>query len=388
LFLTAKQIHNGHGWLPQGSVIEFADNGVIVAVSDAPNEDAVFYEGVLVPGFVNAHCHLELSHLKGFIPEHTGLIPFLKNIPKHRNDFTDEQKKIARHSAYHELLGNGVVAIGDIVNTNESLDIRALDKLNYYTFVESIGFNEANAEKSFEYAVGLYNTFAAQHRGEKLLKQAVVPHAPYSVSSSLFRLIDMHRNDVLISIHNQESEEENRYYASKEGAVLDLFNSLGIDDSFFYPTGRSSIQSYLEWMSSHHPFIFVHNTYTKHLDVQYAHSRIDEVYWCLCPNANLYIENKLPDINMFISEGAKICIGTDSLASNHQLSILAELCTIRQRYPRIEWETLLTWATYNGACALQMKNVIGSIEVDKSPGILQLTGLEQAGIQPSVKRII
>ncbi len=387
-FLTAKQIHNGRTWLPENSVIEVADDGTVVAIGNGPNDAAIFYEGILAPGFVNAHCHLELSHMKGLIPEHTRLIPFLKNIPQHRNDFTDAQKQAAREHAYNELVENGVVAVGDIANTSETLDVRTRDKLHFYTFVESIGFNEANAQRSFDNALQVYGAFAAQRSNDKVLRQSIVPHAPYSVSSSLFRLIDMHRKDVIISIHNQESDEENAYYASKEGAVNDLLLTLGIDDSFFYPTGRSSIQSYLEWMSQHHPFIFVHNTYTKHLDVQYAHSRLDETYWCLCPNANMYIENKLPDINMFISEGANICIGTDSLASNHRLSVLSELVCIKKHYPHLDWARLLTWATLNSARALQMEDIVGTIEPGKKPGIIQLTGLDDTGIDAQVKRVI
>ena len=382
-FITASRIHNGHNWLPEGTTIEVADDGTVIAIHDKPNEETVVYDGVLAPGFVNAHCHLELSHMKGLVPEHTGLIPFLKTIPRHRNDFTDEQKKAARHNAYDELVQNGVVAVGDIANTTDTLDIRALGKLNFYTFVETIGFTEANAQRAFGFAVSTYETFAAQ-QGERL-KQAIIPHAPYSVSSPLFRLIDAHAGDVVISIHNQESEEENKFYTKKEGGVRDLLQTLGVDDSFFTPTGLSSLQSYLQWLSPTHPFIFVHNTYTRRQDVQFAHSRLKDVYWCLCPNANLYIENTLPDIEMFISENANICIGTDSLASNHQLSILSELSTIKERYPALRWETLLTWGTSNGARALQMEH-IGTIEAGKKPGVVQIIGMESDA--PKVKRII
>ena len=385
-FLTANKIHNGHHWLPAGSVIEVADDGTILSVDNKQHPEAIHYEGILAPGFVNVHCHLELSHMKGLVPEHTGLIPFLKTIPRHRNDFTDEQKKTARHNGYHELLKNGTVAIGDISNTTDTLDIRAQDQMHYYTFVESIGFTEANAARAFDFALRTYDLFAAQDTGKMPLKQAIIPHAPYSVSSALFRLIDTHKHDVVISIHNQESEEENKFYMQKEGHVRDLLHTLGIDDSLFTPSGRSSLQSYLEWLSPTHPFIFVHNTFTKLEDVKHAHNMLNEVYWCLCPNANLYIENTLPDIDMFISESATICIGTDSLASNHQLSILSELQSIKQHYPHINWETLLKWATHNGSCALQMQDVIGTIEAGKKPGIIQITGDDE--IYTSVKRII
>jgi aminodeoxyfutalosine deaminase len=387
-FLTAKQIHNGSGWLPPGSVIEVSDDGTIVSVSDRPQPDPIFYDGVLTPGFVNAHCHLELSHLKGVVPEHTGLIPFLQHIPRHRNDFTDEQKQAARLTAYRQLLDNGIVAVGDIANTTDTLDVRALDQLHCTTFVEAIGFTEVNAPRAFRFAQQTYDAFAAQGPKGKLLRQSIVPHAPYSVSSSLFRLIDEHKAASLISIHNQESREEDSYYVSKTGLVPDLLHSLGIDDSFFSPSGLSSLQSYLPWLSPAHPVILVHNTYSSVHDVRFAHSRMPNAYWCLCPNANLYIENTLPDIDMLISEGANICIGTDSLASNHRLCILSELRSIKDRYSHISWETLISWATGNGAAALQMQHIIGTIEPGKKPGILQLTGLDQPGTLPTVTRIV
>ena len=385
-FLTADKIHNGHQWLPVGTVLAVAADGTILSVQQVPHPDAVHYDGVLTPGFVNVHCHLELSHMKGMVPEHTGLIPFLKTIPKHRNDYTDEQKKAARMAGHNELLQNGIVAVGDIANTTDTLDTRALDQLHYQTFVESIGFTEANAVRAFGFATQTYDAFAAQAGTTKKLQQAIIPHAPYSVSSALFRLIDAHKPGV-ISIHNQESREEDKYYLRKEGDVRDLLHTLGIDDTLFSPTGRTSLQSYLDLFSPEHPFIFVHNTYTSRDDVQYAHHKLKQAYWCLCPNANLYIENALPDIDMLVSEHARVCVGTDSLASNHQLSVLAELQSIKQYYPHLSWETLLMWGTSNGASALHMADVIGTIEPGKRPGILHISNLETT-TQAIINRII
>src|ERR1700744_554791 len=101
-FLTAEKIHNGLGWLPDGTVIETDAEGQIITLHSGNTgiKDVVFFDGILTPGFVNVHCHLELSHMKGVIPEHTSLIPFLQNVTFHRNDFSDEQKVTARHDAY------------------------------------------------------------------------------------------------------------------------------------------------------------------------------------------------------------------------------------------------------------------------------------------------
>jgi cytosine/adenosine deaminase-related metal-dependent hydrolase len=384
-FITAGRIHDGQRWLPSGTTIELSADGTVISLHAEPNEETITYGGILTPGFVNVHCHLELSHMKGLVPEHTSLIPFLKTIPQHRNDFTDEQKREARHNAYAELVANGVVALGDIANTTDTLDVRALDKLHVQTFVEALGFNEANAQRSFDWSMRSYADFKVQSAKQKTLRQAIVPHAPYSVSSALFKLIATFGENKLSCIHNQESPEENKYFLSKEGHVRDLLSALGIDDSSFVPSGKTSLQTYLNWMSADKPIIFVHNTYSTAQDIEFARNYLSQSYWCLCPNANLYIENHLPDIDMLIGEGLAICIGTDSLASNHQLSVLAELQTIRRHYPHVDWETLLTWATANGARALQMQDIVGTISPGKQPGILRLNGLDTGS--PIVERL-
>lgn len=385
MLLTAHKIHDGRKWLPAGTVIETNSAGEIVALHRGEMEGAQFFDGILAPGFVNVHCHLELSHMKGVIPEHTGLIPFLQQVMMHRSGFGDEQRKAARHEAFDAMYNNGVVAVGDISNVTDTMDLRALDKMHFHTFIESIGFSET-PQKQFSFATGTYAAFAQQASVTKRLSQSIVPHAPYSVSHTLFGLIDKFDEGALLSIHNQESRAEDEYYLLKQGGVQTLLHSLGISDDFFVPSGKSSLQTYLEWMSPTHPFIFVHNTYTSQNDIQLAKTLLPQAYWCMCPNANLYIENTLPDIGMLIQKSANICIGTDSLSSNHELSILSELQTIKKHFPHLEWETLLNWGTYNGAQALQMDDIIGTIEPGKQPGIIQLQGLDTQ--HPTIERII
>ena len=383
---TADKIHDGYGWLPDGAAIELSDDGAVIAVHEQPVNGATHFEGVLAPGFVNVHCHLELSHMKGVADKRMGLIPFLKNIPQYRDTFSEEQKKEARHRAFEEMLANGIVAVGDIANTTYTLDMRAQDKIHFQTFVEALGFNEAAAHRAFGYAEATFNAFAAQQPANKMLRQSIVPHAPYSVSSTLFRLIDAHQPDAVISIHNQESEEENKFYMRKEGKVRELLHTLGIDDGQFTPTGKPSLESYMRRLSPMRSYVLVHNTYSDSYDIDCARTYAGETYWCLCPNANLYIESRLPDIDNFIREGVNICIGTDSLASNHALCVLSELATIKKHYPQISWETLLHWGTANGARALQMDDMVGTIKPGLKPGIVLLTGIETG--DPVVKRVI
>lgn len=386
MLITASKIHDGRSWLPEGAVLDVAEDGVINAVhTQTVGGEVKHYDGILCPGFVNVHCHLELSHMKGAIDEHTGLIPFLQQVMFKRNGFAEEQKQEARWQAYNSMLENGIVAVGDIANTTDTLDLRADGKLHFQTFIESIGFTET-PQKQFAYATQTFDAFNAQQAGNKYLSQSIVPHAPYSVSHVLFGLIDKYNSNSLISIHNQESSAEDEYYLLKKGGVRTLLNSIGIDDTFFLPSGKSSLQTYLQWLSPSHPFVFVHNTYTKKADIEVAETLLRDVYWCLCPNANLYIENRLPDIPMFMYAGANICIGTDSLSSNHQLCILSELQSINNAYPVIGWENLLRWGTYNGALALTMDHLVGSLQSGTAPGILQISGIENKE-RSTIKRL-
>jgi cytosine/adenosine deaminase-related metal-dependent hydrolase len=392
MLFTAERIHDGYRFLPEGSVLEVDEEGVVLAVHEtAPAGDIMRYEGILCPGLVNVHCHLELSHLKGMLPKHTGLIPFLQQVPSLRFTFSDEQKKAARHEAYAELLKNGVVAVGDIANMTDSLDLRQLGKLHIHSFIEVIGFTEVHATRQFEGAKDVYNAFAAvaasaDTSSAAILHQSIVPHAPYSVSSSLFSLIDAHAEKSIISMHNQEAADENAYYEDKTGMVNELLQGFGIDDSFFKPSGKSSLQTYLSWFSVSHPFIFVHNTRTSPEDIRFAQNYLDGTFWCLCPNANLYIENRLPDVQAFVDKGATMCIGTDSLASNDQLCVISELYTLQEHFPDLEWETLLKWATINGALALGMEERIGSFEKGKKPGVVQIKRLEST--RPEILRLV
>lgn len=368
MLLTATQIHDGKCWLPQGSIVDVAEDGTINAILEAgAAEDVQYLDGIICPGFVNTHCHLELSHMKGVIPEHTGLIPFLQSVVFKRNGFSEEEKTQARHTAFNAMLADGVVAVGDIANTNDTLDLRATNKMYFHSCVEAMSFNP-QPQRQFDYAVNTYINFQSANDGHA---QSIVPHAPYSVSPQLFELINSFDKQALISIHNQETAAEDEYYRTKQGDVTNLLSTLNINDDFFQPSGKSSLQTYLPLLAGSHPVIFVHDTFTSSDDIVFAQAT-HNVHWCLCPNANLYIENRLPDIDMLMKHADNICIGTDSLSSNHKLSVLAELQTIHQHYPHIDWETLLRWGTHNGATALQIAEQYGSIEAGKKPGLLHI----------------
>lgn len=319
------------------------------------------FEGAIVPGFINTHCHLELSHMLGLVPQKTGLVAFVQQIIKSRQ--SDEALVLkAMLEADGTMYKNGIVAVGDISNQAISKPIKEQSKIHYHTFVEVLSFNPDGADAVMEQAKLLKKQFEP-------LSASIVPHAPYSVSSNLLHQInaEAEAENSFLSIHNQETPAENEFFETKTGDFIELYKFLNLNLDFFTAPGFRSIQAWLPKIVKQ-KILLVHNTVTNQADIDFAKSKHNNLYWCLCPHANLYIENALPNTDLFMDENLKITIGTDSLASNHQLNILAELVVLQQE-KNIPFETLLKWATLNGAEFLGMASTLGSIEVGKKPGL-------------------
>lgn len=360
------------------SVLITTDEGIVQAVvaGREAGDDVEVYSGVLSPGFVNCHCHLELSHMKGVIPEGTGLVDFLSTVIRQRAEAAPpEGVAEAIAAGEQEMLDNGIMAVGDICNTADTVAQKALGRLYYHNFIETMGFVEQGAAARFAHSLEVFNAFAEAYQ-LPIESNSIVPHAPYSVSGALFRLIAGFPGNHLLTIHNQESETENEWLLSGKGDFLRLYAALGLDVSFYQGTGKRSLESFLPYFYRNQSLILVHNVATGAEDVRAARAGGPDLYFCLCPNANLYISGLLPDVELLQRQGCRIVIGTDSLASNHQLSILEELKTLQRAFPGLPTPTLLQWATAGGAEALQAEGVLGTFAAGKQPGVVLIEGGE------------
>ncbi|GGE63764.1 cytosine/adenosine deaminase-related metal-dependent hydrolase [Pedobacter psychrotolerans] len=350
----------------RNGAISVDERGEIVGVFNAEqiselNVTLHKYTGAIVPGFINTHCHLELSHMIGQIPEQTGLAKFVQSVIKNRSAEA-EQIEISMQNADQQMFDNGIVAVGDISNQITSKEIKQQSKIYYHTFIEALSFNPERASATMNYANDIKNQFSP-------LAASVVAHAPYSVSPELFTLINeaAEKDNAFLSIHNQETTDENLFFENKSGGFLDLYKFLGLDISFFEPSGKTSLQTWLPYITKQ-KILLVHNTVSNEDDITFAKRNHNNLYWCLCPQANLYIENSLPNVDLFIRENLKITLGTDSLASNHQLNILAEMKTLQEQ-KKVAFEKLLQWSTINGAEFLGLDIQLGTIEPGKKPGL-------------------
>lgn len=368
----------------KNGIVTVDDAGKVISVtSDKTPANANIpieeLNGIIVPGFINTHCHTELSHMKGKITAGGGLISFIKDILAFR---VAEQGDIiaAAEAADQEMYDNGIVAVGDISNHSLTAPIKAKSKLYYHTFVEILGFLPDKANELFETALVTAQQFKPQ-------PTSITAHAPYSVSKELFKLIKNHSDsgDNLLSIHNQECEDENKFYRYKLGGFIDLYKHMGLDIGYFRPQARNSLQSIIPLLTNKQRILLVHNTCTNLKDIYFIKRFDRKINWCFCPNANLYIEKRLPKIELFVNQGLNITLGTDSLASNSKLCILSEMRTIQEGFPSLSIETLLQWATINGAEFLGIDDQKGTIEAGKTPGLNLLTDLDGFKLTPATK---
>ncbi len=369
----------------ENGVVSTDNNGIILSVTRAKTDDDEVEKlsGAIVPGFINTHCHLELSHLKGIIAPKTGLVSFVKQVITGRGAEEDLIKS-AMDAANEEMWQNGIVAVGDISNTSISAKLKSASLIKYHTFVEVLGINPEQASEILEKAEDVLNEFEGS--------SSVTLHAPYSISKQLLKKFQKYCNlkNNLISIHLQESEEENVLYRYRSGEFLNFFEDLGIDISTFKRQSRNSLQSIFPLLTDKNKILFVHNTYTTLNDIYFTKRFNKQASWCFCPNANLYIENKLPNINLFLQGIYDFTLGTDSLASNNKLCILEEMKTLSAAYPDVTFAELLKWATINGAKFLGFEKEFGSIKPGKKPGLNLITNLSNGNLtaNSTVKKLI
>jgi cytosine/adenosine deaminase-related metal-dependent hydrolase len=371
LKFQADSLFTGTAMLDTNRVLVTDEKGIVEAIIDEQDagDDVQQFKGILTPGLINCHCHLELSHMKGLIAEETGLVDFVFKVVTQRH-FAEEEILDAIKHAEDEMLANGIVAVGDICNNVLTIPQKQQQRLSYYNFIEVSGWSPLVAQTRFEKSKAYYETF------QQVSNSSLSPHAPYSVSNDLWELLQPNFKNKTVTIHNQETAFEDDLFLSASGGFMKMYEMMKIENPSFQPTGKSSLQTFLSKMDSAKNVLLVHNTFITESDLAYIESEItnhkSQIFFCLCPNANLYIEKTLPPIELLRNHHSTIVLGTDSLASNWNLSIVDEMKTISKNFPTIPLEEMLQWATLNGAKALQMDDKLGSFEKGKQSGVICL----------------
>jgi cytosine/adenosine deaminase-related metal-dependent hydrolase len=349
-------------------VITVSDDGTITGIDDTGGElremDSVeFHNGIIIPGFVNCHCHLELSHMRGIIDRGIGLTGFLDSIRTSRA--TDKENIIlAARSADRDMFVAGVNLCADICNTSDTFTVKQDSRISYINLLEVFGIDPERAGQRITEIKVLAET--ARKMG---LQYSIVPHSVYSLSLPLFRLL---KNETfssrITSIHFMENREEKELVENHSGPLMDYYKNSGLVRSGV-ETVNSHSEAVLDEITDSGNLILVHNTFVSEEVIKIV-SRRKNLFWCLCPGSNLYIGKSMPPVDLLRNNSCEITTGTDSLASNNRLDIFQELKIIQARFPEVTPEELVRWGTLNGAKALGMEDQYGTLMPGAKPGLL------------------
>ena len=370
---TQEPLRNGY--------VEFDENdGTIVEVGvceDPSNEE--FYEGALVPGFVNAHCHVELSHLHKKFRKGTGMAGFIDQINELRDWAGREKKAELVKEWMDKMWADGVSAMADISNDDSSFEVKASHNMYTRTFLEVFGSEPHMCD-------GVMADVTELHRiaSEQGLDAAPTPHSCYTMSPQLLSAsAAAGLKDGFLSYHSQESQEEEDLLMSGSGAMYE--NRVRNNMSTPPVTGESSLKYFIDRLADAAPapydqhILLVHNVCLKQDDIDAAKKVMNNVYWAVCPLSNIFIHNALPPIPLMVSNDLAITVGTDSLSSNDDLSMIREIECLHKNFPEVPMNDIFKWASLNGARFLSKEGELGSFAKGKRPGIILVTEVDENG---------
>lgn len=351
--------------LRDGLVLETDEAGVVVALRPPhPDEKPEMLDGVLIPGLVNAHCHLELSALKGMISPGTGMAGFIRQVVGIRKEISQQEREAVVLREMDRLYAAGTQLVGDISNDATSLTAKTGHSLATHTFVEVLGLVPERAGP----ALATAREVEAAFHGAGLAASLTL-HAPYSVSEELVKQF-WQMPPAAVSIHLMESVEEMQYFTNLTGPLAEAFLAMGL------PLPPVAGLRPDEWVwahaSQHQRGLAVHLTEAQPTDLERLTSRFPNLYFGLCPRSNGYIHGTMPDIERLWPWRDRICLGTDSLASNADLNVWQEALALQDAFPWLPPEDLLQALTLNGARALGLAHRYGAFVEGATPGVVLL----------------
>lgn len=344
----------------------------ILAVDSGPADPAVDLGRVAVlPALVNAHTHLELSHLAGRIPPSQAFGEWVQRVLALRREYPDptaEEIVDAARRAIDAIRASGTGLVGDISNTLVACSLLEAAGMPARVFYELTGFAEPDPAGRVQRARG---DAAGAARAGGCVRVDVAPHAPYSVSAGLFAAIrsdlDAHPRAVS-TVHVAENPEEAALLRDGTGPIRTVLEQLGRWPSGWRPPGVSAVAYLCDLGFFDARVLAVHGVLCDADDLGRLRDR--GVTLVSCPRSNVYVGAGSPPLETFYDAGVQVAFGTDSLASVADLNLFAELAEARRIAPHVPARRLLQSATLGGARALGFEDDYGSLEPGKRAALI------------------
>ena len=352
--------------------VELEDDGTVIrtGVCEDPAAEEHFLDGAVVPGFVNAHCHIELSSLWKKFRRGTGMAGFIDQINALRDAAPLEERLEDIQRWMDTLWQRGVSAMADISNCDESFAIKAASPMYTRTFLEVFGTEPEDCDAVIASVRALHDKALACG-----LDAAPTPHACYTMSPQLVTASSAEGlRSGFLSFHSEETPEEEEMLKSGSGPMWE--NRVRAGMSVPPVTGESSLLYFIDRLREVHPapfdehILLVHEVCLDQEGIDAVKAVMHHPYFALCPLSNLFIHNALPPVKLMRRNGLRLTVGTDSLSSNDDLDIVAELFCLQENFPEIPLGELLTWACRNGAEFLGKEDMYGTLAPGRRPGLV------------------
>ncbi|MBC8032372.1 MAG: amidohydrolase family protein [Pyrinomonadaceae bacterium] len=328
-----------------------------------------FGESAIIPGLINAHSHLELTVMRGFLEnEEADFFAWLKKLTTARLErMTDDDLYVSSAWGACEAARAGVTSVADASDSaNESMSALRDVGLRGIVFQESFGPDPRHAAEKFS---NLKTKIARIRELEtSLVKCGVSPHAPYTVSAPQLEMIAEFATAerLPLMMHAAETAMESSLLRDGSGPFAEGLSRRGID---WKAPGVSTIQ-YLKA----HGILQTRPLLAHCIDVDDADIetlRETETRVAHCPKSNAKLEHGVAPFAKFLDAGIAVGLGSDSVASNNTCDLLEEarfaLLTARSGSSRdnrpreLTAAEVLKTATMGGARALGLEAEVGEL---------------------------
>jgi len=366
--VAAHLLATPEGLLPD-RVVTLSGEGVITDIAHVPaaaldGEAGVeFFAGVLAPSFRNAHCHLELSYLRGAIAACGGFAEFAWGMRSARETSTERERQAAAAYWDARMWSEGVSRVDDVCNGAETFGTKARSRIHYHNYCELFGLHATPA-----------HAFALRDRAlTEGLAASVTPHSTYSLTRAAFAAVAGSAGEgstagadgtgsgvcaAPLSIHFLESEQEADLFR-RRGPLWDWYREQGLAPDFL--DYGSPAERLVSQVPPDREVMLIHNCAATQRDVDIVMEHFTApVTWVVCPRSNRHISGLTPPTGLLRRNGLRVAVGTDSLASNDTLSMVAEMAMMAD----VPLAERLSWAAAD------------TIEVGRSPGLTLIEGVD------------
>lgn len=367
-------------WTPDGAredhTVELDERGVLRALRPGRAGDGPRFDGLLVPGLINAHTHLELSHLAGAVPPGGGFVGWARRLI---GSASEADPVAAGREAVRAMQLAGTAWVWDVSNGGHTAGWLQAAALDGVVLHELLGFDPERVRS----LVAVAELGARQEAGRWVRP---TPHAVFSTAPALI-VAAVGASSLPCSIHLGESADEAAFVREGTGPFAELLDRLGRDWRWWTPPGGSAV-AYLDALGVLGPrLVLVHGVWLGAEELARVGARGAAV--CLCARSNLHVEGRLPDVPAMIAAGVPLCLGTDSLASCPDLDVLGEIPVLARAFPDVPAARWLAACTHGAAGVLGLAGR-GALVEGAAPGLVGLLGVrevEALGVEAPRERV-